>query len=224
MRPSSCARRRRFCFPTRPGTTSSSASPPASVTRRSAGRAHASGSRSRPATPVGAALRTPPYNLVVATPRDRGAVAALADAIDDEPPGAVGARPEVDEFARLCAERHELRPRVLREHGCTRSGRCVRYRGRRARRGRRRRTTARVCSTGTGRSATRCWRRTPRVASSRRRSSIRDSAPSTAASCSGRTAARRWRSPAGRARPRTGSASARCPPHPSCAGGATRPR
>ena len=67
--------------------------------------------------PAGAALRTPPYNLVLATPRGPTALAALADAIDDDLPGAVGARPEVDEFAALWAARRAVRPRVLREQG-----------------------------------------------------------------------------------------------------------
>ena len=42
---------------------------------------------------VGAALRTPPYNLVLARPRSDRAVGALADAITDELPGVVGAVP-----------------------------------------------------------------------------------------------------------------------------------
>jgi len=67
--------------------------------------------------PVGAALRTPPYNVVLATPRDPAALAALAEAIDDDLPGAVGARPDVDEFARLWAGKRAIRPRVLRAHG-----------------------------------------------------------------------------------------------------------
>jgi uncharacterized protein len=67
--------------------------------------------------PVAAALRTPPFNLVLATPRDPGALAALADAIEDELPGVVGAHPEVDEFVRLWAERHAVTPRVLRGQG-----------------------------------------------------------------------------------------------------------
>ena len=48
---------------------------------------------------VGAALRTPPYNLVLARPRAPGALEALAGAIADELPGVVGAVPEVDGFA-----------------------------------------------------------------------------------------------------------------------------
>jgi predicted GNAT family acetyltransferase len=67
--------------------------------------------------PVAAALRTPPFNLVLATPRDAHALAALVEAIEDELPGVVGARPEVDEFVRLWATRREVTPRVLRGQG-----------------------------------------------------------------------------------------------------------
>jgi predicted GNAT family acetyltransferase len=67
--------------------------------------------------PVAAALRTPPFNLVLARPRDSAALAPLAAAIDDELPGVVGARPEIDEFTQLWAQRHRIRPRVLREQG-----------------------------------------------------------------------------------------------------------
>ncbi len=42
---------------------------------------------------VGAAIRTPPHNLVLAQPTDERALAALAHAIDDELPGVVGADP-----------------------------------------------------------------------------------------------------------------------------------
>lgn len=51
---------------------------------------------------VGAALRTPPYNLVLAGPLGRRAIVALADALhgaDVELPGVTGAVPEVDDFA-----------------------------------------------------------------------------------------------------------------------------
>jgi hypothetical protein len=51
---------------------------------------------------VGAALQTPPFNLVLAQPADDAAVAALADAVADEGidlPGVVGSTPEVDLFA-----------------------------------------------------------------------------------------------------------------------------
>ena len=50
---------------------------------------------------VAAALRTPPQNLVLARPRDRAALAALVDGIDDDPPGLVAALPEADDFAEL---------------------------------------------------------------------------------------------------------------------------
>jgi len=50
---------------------------------------------------VACALRTPPYNLVLARPREDEALAVLADAVDDELPGVVGAVPEVDVFAGL---------------------------------------------------------------------------------------------------------------------------
>jgi uncharacterized protein len=69
------------------------------------------------AEPVAAALRTPPYNLVLATPRDADAVATLVDGIEDELPGIVGVRPEVEEFVRLWTERHEVEPRMLRRQG-----------------------------------------------------------------------------------------------------------
>ena len=54
---------------------------------------------------AGAALRTPPWNLVLARPRDDAALEALAVAIEDELPGVVGSVPEVDVFARLWSER-----------------------------------------------------------------------------------------------------------------------
>ena len=50
---------------------------------------------------VGAALRTPPYNLILARPRAPQAVAALAEALaGEELPGVVGTEPEVHEFAK----------------------------------------------------------------------------------------------------------------------------
>src|SRR5262249_41104511 len=51
---------------------------------------------------VVAALRTPPYNLVLARPRSPHALAALAEAVaGEELPGVVGAEPEAEEFAEL---------------------------------------------------------------------------------------------------------------------------
>lgn len=52
---------------------------------------------------VGAALRTPPHNLVVARPRDDSVLETLAEAIDDDPPGLVAAQPEAEAFAEAWA-------------------------------------------------------------------------------------------------------------------------
>ena len=60
---------------------------------------------------VGAAIRTPPHNLVLAQPVDEEAADALAGAIEAELPGVVGAVPEVDAFAAAWAERHRLEVR-----------------------------------------------------------------------------------------------------------------
>jgi hypothetical protein len=58
------------------------------------------------AHPVAAALRTPPYNLILARPDSPEALLALADAVvSEELPGVVGATPESEEFARLWEER-----------------------------------------------------------------------------------------------------------------------
>jgi hypothetical protein len=54
---------------------------------------------------VAAGLRTPPHNLVLAAPRRMEALDALADGIEDDLPGVVGATPEVDHFARTWATR-----------------------------------------------------------------------------------------------------------------------
>jgi uncharacterized protein len=48
---------------------------------------------------VGAALRTPPLNLVLAQPAGDSVLHALVEDIDDELPGVVGALPEVEVFA-----------------------------------------------------------------------------------------------------------------------------
>ena len=50
-------------------------------------------------TIVGAALRTPPYNLVLARPCNDDALELLANAVDEDIPGVVGALPEVEVFA-----------------------------------------------------------------------------------------------------------------------------
>lgn len=53
---------------------------------------------------VGAALMTPPHNLVLARPRDPSVLEALAAAVDDLP-GVVGALPEVELFASAWSAR-----------------------------------------------------------------------------------------------------------------------
>jgi uncharacterized protein len=54
---------------------------------------------------VGAALRTPPYNLILARPRSSKALAALAEALAEEDlPGVVGVQPEATEFADLWSQ------------------------------------------------------------------------------------------------------------------------
>jgi hypothetical protein len=64
---------------------------------------------------VGAAMRTPPHNLLIARPRDDAALAALADNVDEVLPGAQGAVPEVDAFAALWSERRRVAVRVVFE-------------------------------------------------------------------------------------------------------------
>jgi hypothetical protein len=54
----------------------------------------------------GAALRTPPYNLILARPKSQEALAALAESVaGEELPGVVGTEPEVHEFAELWCRR-----------------------------------------------------------------------------------------------------------------------
>ena len=66
---------------------------------------------------VGAAVRTPPNNLVLARPRDATALEALVDQIDDELPGVIGAVPEVDAFARVWCAHRRATARVVFEQG-----------------------------------------------------------------------------------------------------------
>jgi predicted GNAT family acetyltransferase len=66
---------------------------------------------------AGAALRTPPYNLVLARPRSDEALEQLAAAIDDDFPGVVGALPEVEVFAAAWAERTGAAPRLVHRQG-----------------------------------------------------------------------------------------------------------
>ncbi len=65
----------------------------------------------------GAALRTPPYNLVLARPRDARALQALADGIDDDLPGVVAAQPEVEAFAEAWVARTGATRRTVRAQG-----------------------------------------------------------------------------------------------------------
>jgi predicted GNAT family acetyltransferase len=66
---------------------------------------------------VGAALRTPPYNLILARPRSSRAAAALADAVTDDLPGVVGAEPEVHDFAELWSRRAGVPTRTNMRQG-----------------------------------------------------------------------------------------------------------
>jgi predicted GNAT family acetyltransferase len=66
---------------------------------------------------VGAALQTPPHNLVVARPRNDAAIEALAAAIDAELPGVNGAVPEVELFAAIWTERTSRTPRTTFAQG-----------------------------------------------------------------------------------------------------------
>ena len=63
---------------------------------------------------VGAALQTPPYNLVLSRPRDDEALGVLADALSTqglELPGVTGAVPEVDAFSEIWSARAGTRRR-----------------------------------------------------------------------------------------------------------------
>jgi uncharacterized protein len=58
---------------------------------------------------VGAALRTPPYNLVLGGGSE-AALAALAGETGGGIPGAVGAVPEIDDFVGACVRAHGVTP------------------------------------------------------------------------------------------------------------------
>jgi uncharacterized protein len=67
---------------------------------------------------VAAALRTPPYNLILARPRSAPALAALAEAVaGEELPGVTGTEPEVEEFAELWSRRSGVAVRVNMRQG-----------------------------------------------------------------------------------------------------------
>jgi predicted GNAT family acetyltransferase len=67
--------------------------------------------------PVAAALRTPPFNLVLARPESVGALDALLAGLADEPPGVTGALPESGDFAVAWCERRGLAPRTTMRQG-----------------------------------------------------------------------------------------------------------
>jgi uncharacterized protein len=60
---------------------------------------------------VGAGLRTPPFNVVVAQPESDAVLRALAESIDEELPGVVGALPEAETFAGAWSEKTGSTPR-----------------------------------------------------------------------------------------------------------------
>jgi predicted GNAT family acetyltransferase len=66
---------------------------------------------------VGAAMRTPPYNLILARPSLPAALEALAGAVSEELPGVVGAVPESEEFAELWAALAGARARTNMRQG-----------------------------------------------------------------------------------------------------------
>jgi predicted GNAT family acetyltransferase len=67
---------------------------------------------------VAAALRTPPYNLILARPRSAPALAALAEAVaGEELPGVTGTEPEVEEFAELWSRHSGVAGRVNMRQG-----------------------------------------------------------------------------------------------------------
>lgn len=66
---------------------------------------------------VGAALRTPPYNVILARPRSQRPLAALADAIREDLPGTVGTEPEVHEFAELWSRQTGVAARTNMRQG-----------------------------------------------------------------------------------------------------------
>jgi uncharacterized protein len=67
--------------------------------------------------PVGAAMRTPPFNLLLAPARSEAALEALVEAIGEELPGVVASHPEVDDFVGLWSRSHAVEPRVIRNQG-----------------------------------------------------------------------------------------------------------
>jgi predicted GNAT family acetyltransferase len=72
---------------------------------------------------IGAALRTRPFRLVLARPTRAEALDALAEGIDEELPGVVGAVPEVERFAQAWEARHAVSAAVSMAQGVYALGR-----------------------------------------------------------------------------------------------------
>jgi predicted GNAT family acetyltransferase len=69
--------------------------------------------------PAAAALRTPPYNLILGRPESDAALAELADAVSGQDrPGLVGASPEAEAFAKLWAARTSATAELGMRMGC----------------------------------------------------------------------------------------------------------
>ena len=67
---------------------------------------------------VAAALRTPPYNLILARPRSEEALAGLCEAVaGEELPGVVGTEPEVEMFGELWSRRTGVTARTNMRQG-----------------------------------------------------------------------------------------------------------
>jgi predicted GNAT family acetyltransferase len=67
--------------------------------------------------PAAVAMRTAPFNLLLAPAQSDAGLETLVGAIEEELPGVVGARPEADDFVRLWSRSHAVEPRVLRNQG-----------------------------------------------------------------------------------------------------------
>jgi predicted GNAT family acetyltransferase len=67
--------------------------------------------------PLAAALRTPPYNLVLARPASPAALQALADELEEALPGVIGAVPEAEAFAALWSARTGTDARTTMRQG-----------------------------------------------------------------------------------------------------------
>ena len=164
----------------------------------------------------------PPHNLVLARAREDSAIDALAQAVEDELPGVVGALPEVEQFARAWASRNDVTTATSNRPGGLRA-RTGGARGRRARSHASWRAlpTDRCCWSGFSPSG---WRRcpTPTRSVSRARSTTGSRRPTPESSLWEHEKPSRW--PATAARRRTGSGSGRSTRRRSYADAVTPPR